>query len=218
MFAVSLRALVSCLQAILAALWYSLRRMVRWGDHPRLEWWEERELVVCSFRGPVSRSSVPPTQPPRTFREGQGGGGGTMKFLTVGDSRSQCVWSHLRHRGAASEDGNARYMMMETSSKPVEGREVSQLLTKGITRGLAKARSMTEVCAFPERENLVYTSGVFIGAKPPSATNSKYGAQEETSWDDMERSGSAKGLWKFRSPTTKSGIPVSGKRYSGGTE
>ena len=90
--------------------------------------------------------------------------------------------------------------------------------TKGSSRGLAKARSITERRTFPKRGNLVYTPGEFIRAKPPIAANSKYGAEAETSWDEKEHSGSARGLWMFRSPTTKRGTPVSGKRDSGGTE
>ena len=39
-----------------------------------------------------------------------------------------------------------------------------------------------------------------------------------TSWDEKERSGSARGWRRFRSPTTKSGAPVLGKRDSEGTE
>jgi len=102
--------------------------------------------------------------------------------------------------------------------EPVEGREDSQPLTKSRSRGLAKTRSITEGRAFPDRGNLVYTPGEFQRAKPPSAANSKYGPEEEISWDEKERSGSARGLWMLRSPTTRSRVPVSGKRDSGGTE
>jgi len=92
-------------------------------------------------------------------------------------------------------------MVMGTWSKRVEGREVSHAFMKGRSRGLEKSRSITEGCALTERGNLVYTPGEFSRAKPPSAANSKYGAEEETSWDEKERSGSARGLFIFRSPT-----------------
>jgi len=81
-----------------------------------------------------------------------------MKFLRVGESSSQSVWSHLRRRGAGSEDGAASKMVIGTWSERVEGRDVSQLLTKGRGRGLAKARSITEGRAFPEGGNLVFVS------------------------------------------------------------
>ena len=100
----------------------------------------------------------------------------------------------------------------------MKGREVSHLFTKGRSRGLSKPRSITEGRAFPERGNLMYTPGEFSRAKPPSAANLKSGVKEETSWDKNERSGSARALWMLRSPTTKSGIPMSGKRNSGGME
>ena len=83
---------------------------------------------------------------------------------------------------------------MEPWSEPLAWRVVSQLLTKGMSRGLAKARSMREGCAFPKRGNLVYTPGELRRAKPPSPANTKNRAEEETSWDEKERSGSAKGL------------------------
>jgi len=147
--------------------------MVRWGVHQGLEWWEERELGVWSLRSPVRWSSVPVSQSSRIFREGHGGGGGTIKLLMVGESSSQSVWSLLRRWGARSEDAGASRMVMGTWSEPVEGRGVSQLLMKGRSRGLAKARSTTEGRAFPERGNLVYTPGEFRRAKPPNAANSR---------------------------------------------
>jgi len=104
-----------------------------------------------------------------------------MKSLMIGESSSQSVWSHRRRGGAESEDGDASSMVMGMWSEPVEGREDSRPLTKGRSRGLAKARSITEGRAFPDRGNLVYTPGEFKRAKPPSAANSQYGAEEEIS-------------------------------------
>jgi len=110
-------------------------------------------------------------------------------------------------------------MVMGTWFEPVERREVSHPLTKGRSTGLAKARSMPERRAFPESGNLVYTPGDLNGAKPPrAAASSKYGAEKETSWDEKERNASVRGLCMFRSPTTKSGTPVSRKRDSGRKE
>jgi len=128
---------------------------VRWGVLQGLEWWEGRELRVWSLRRPVRRSSDPVSQSSRIIGEGHRGGGGTMKFLIVGESSSQSVWSHLRRRGTGSEDGAASKIVMGTWSEHVQGRDVSQLVTKGRSRGLAKARSIMEGRAFPERGNLV---------------------------------------------------------------
>ena len=84
-------------------------------------------------------------------------------------------------RGARSEDRDAGNIVMGTWSEPMEGRKVPQLLTKGRSRGLAKARSITEGRAFHERGDLVYMPGEFGRAKLPSAANSKYRAEEEAS-------------------------------------
>ena len=78
--------------------------------------------------------------------------------------------------GSWSWDREASIMVIGTWSKPVEGREVSHPLTKGKSRGLAKARSMREGHAFPEGGNLGYTPGQLSWAKLPSTSNSKYQA------------------------------------------
>ena len=141
-----------------------------------------------------------------------------MKFLMIGESSSQSVGSHLKGGGAWSWDGDACNMVMRTWSEPIEARERSKPLTQGRSRVLAKARSITEGRAFPERGNLVYTPGDFSRGKPGSTANSKYVVEEETSSDEKERRGSSSGLWMFRSPTTKSGTRRSAKRDSGRTE
>jgi len=64
----------------------------------------------------------------------------------------------------------------------------------------------------------VYMPGELSRAKPPSTTNSKCGAEEETSADEKKSSASSRVLWMFRSPTTRCGMLVSGKSASGGTE
>jgi len=168
--------------------------MVRWGDHQVLKWWEGHELGVWCLRSAVRRSSALVSQSSKTFGEGHSGGGGTMKFLMMGESSFQSVWSHLRGEGAGSEDGEASSIVMGTWSEPVEGREVSHPFTKGRSRGLAKVRSITEGRALPERGNLVYMPGKFSKAKLPSTANSKYGAEEETSRNEKQRRWSAKGL------------------------
>ena len=58
-----------------------------------------------------------------------------MKFLTIGERRSDSLWSLVRRRGAGSVDGDARNMVMGTWSKTFEGREVSELLMEGRRRG-----------------------------------------------------------------------------------
>ena len=58
-------------------------------------------------------------------------------------------------------------------SEPVEGREDSQLLTRGRRLGFAKARSKTEGRDLPTRGNLVYSPGGLRRAKPDSAAFSK---------------------------------------------
>jgi len=100
----------------------------------------------------------------------------------VGESSTQSVWCNVGRWGAGSEDGAASKMLMGTWLEPVKGRDVSQLLTKGRSRGLEKARSINEGRAFPARENLVYTPGELRRVKPPRAANSKKGVDEETSW------------------------------------
>ena len=54
-------------------------------------------------------------------------------------------------------------------SERVEGREASQLFTRGRMVGFAKARSITEGRALPTRGNLVYSPGGLRRAKPDSA-------------------------------------------------
>jgi len=119
---------------------------------------------------------------------------GTIKSLRIRESSSQSRWSDLRGRGAGYDHSYASSMVMGTWSVPVERREVSHPLTKGRSEGLANARSITEGHAFPERGNLMYTPWEFNRAKAPNAANSKYRADEETSWDEKWSSGSARGF------------------------
>jgi len=139
-----------------------------------------------------------------------------MKLLIMGESSFQSVWAYLRRGGAGSKDGVTSNIVMGTWPEPVEGRAASQYLTKCRRRRLARARSITEGGAFRERGNLEYTPGELSRAKPPGAANSRSRVEEEPSGDKKERTWSAKGLWMFRSRTTKSGMPVLGKRNTGG--
>jgi len=62
---------------------------------------------------------------------------------------------------------------MGTWSEPVEGRETSQLLTRGRRGGFAKARSMTDERALPTKGILVNFPRGFRRTKPDSAAFSK---------------------------------------------
>jgi len=105
-----------------------------------------------------------------------------------------------------------------TWSDPVEGREASQLFTRGRRRGFAKARSIPEGRAVPTRGNLVYSPGGLRRAKPDSAAFSKQEVEDEISLDEKCLRGSERGLWMLGSTTRRRGNPRSGKRTSGGTE
>jgi len=111
-----------------------------------------------------------------------------------------------------------RVIVIGMWSERVEGREASQLLTRGRRGGFAKARSKTEGRALPTRANLVYSPGGLRRAKPDSASFSKYRVDDEISFGEKCRRGSERGLWMLRSPTTRRGNPRLGKRTSGGTE
>ena len=105
---------------------------------------------------------------------------------------------------------------MGTWSEPVEGREVCQPFMKGRSRGLVKGRSITEGLAFPERGNLVYTPAELSRAKPPSAANSKYGAEEETSSDEMSAAGQPEVCGCSGLPLPRLGRLCLGRRIPGG--
>jgi len=145
-----------------------------------LEKWEGCELGVWALTRPVSHLSDPVIQSSRTFGEGHGGGGWTLKFMTMGESASQAVRYYMRRRGVTSGDGEASSMVLGMWSEQFEGRDVSHPLTQHRSRGFAKAKLITERRAFPERGNMVYMPWELWSAKPPSAAISKYGAEEET--------------------------------------
>ena len=121
-------------------------------------------LVHCSYLSVGSLQSV---------GEGQGGAGGTQRFLMRGDSVSQSVLDQLGRLGVGINVGGARLIVIGTWLEPVEGREISQDLNIGRWRGFAKARSITEGWALPTKGNLVYSPGWLRRAKPASAAFSK---------------------------------------------
>ena len=127
-------------------------------------------MVFKKAREAVKRSSEPVVQ---HLLGGARWRRGDYEVVMMGETSSQSVGSHLRRGVAGSADGDASTMLMETWSKPCEGREVSYPLTKGRSRGLAKARSITEGRAIPESGNLEYMPGEWSRAKPPSAANTK---------------------------------------------
>jgi len=104
---------------------------------------------------------------------GHDGAAGTLKSLMIGSRVSQSVSAHLGRGGFWFREGVARVIVIGMWSDPVEGKEASQLLTRGRRGGFAKARSMTEGRALPTRGNFVYSPGGFRRAKPDSAAFSK---------------------------------------------
>ena len=74
---------------------------------------------------------------------------------------------------AARSGGNLRFLHNEVSVF----QSVWPLLRRG---GLAKALSITEGPALPDKGNLVYTAGQSSTVKPPNASLSKYGMEGET--------------------------------------
>jgi len=128
---------------------------------------------VCSLRRAVKRFSDPDTHSSSCGGVGHEGAAGTLKPLMIGSKVSQSVYAQHWRGGFWFREGVARVMVMGMWSEPVEGREASQLLTRGRRGGFAKARSMTEGRAFPTRGNLVYSPGGLRRAKPDSAAFSK---------------------------------------------
>jgi len=149
---------------------------------------------------------------------GHDGAAGTLKPLIIGSRVTQSVSAQGGRGGFWFREGEASVIVMGTWSEPVEGRDASQLLTKGRRGGFANARSMTEGRAFPTKGNLVYSPGGLRRAKPDSAAFSKYGVEDEISRCEKCRKGSERGLWMLRSPKTRRGNPRLGKRTSGETE
>jgi len=83
------------------------------------------------------------------------------------------VSAHRRRGGFWFSEGVARVIVIGMWSDPVEGRNASQLFTRGWRGAFANARSMTERRALPTRGNLGYSPGGLRRAKPDSAAFSK---------------------------------------------
>jgi len=128
---------------------------------------------VCSFRRAIRWSSDPDLHSSSCRGVGHGGAPETLKPLMIGSRVSQSVSVQRGRGGFWFGDGAARVIVIGTWSEPVEGREASQLLTRGRRGGFAKARSITEGRALPTKGNLVYSPGGFSRAKPDSAAFSK---------------------------------------------
>jgi len=75
---------------------------------------------------------------------GHDGASGTLKPLMIGSRASQSVSAHRGRGGFWFREGAARVIVIGMWSEPAEGRDASQLLTRGRRWGFAKARSMTK--------------------------------------------------------------------------
>jgi len=128
---------------------------------------------VCSLRRAISLFSDSDIHSSSCRGVGHIGAAGTLNSLMIGSKASQSVSAQRSRGGFWLREGVARVIVIGMWSDPVDGREASQLLTRGRRRGFAKARSMTEGRAFPTRGNLVYSPGGLRRAKPSSAAFSK---------------------------------------------
>ena len=91
----------------------------------------------------------------------------------IGSRASQSVSAHRGRGGFWFREGAARVIVIGMWSEPAEGRDASQLLTRGRRWGFAKARSMTKERALPTRGNLVNSPGGLRRAKPDSPAFAK---------------------------------------------
>ena len=128
---------------------------------------------MCSLRRATSWFSDSNIHSASCAGVGHGGAAGTLKALTIGSRVSQSVSAQRGRGGVWFREGVAWVIVIRIWSEPVEGREASQLLTRGRRVAFAKERSMTEGQAVPTKGNLVYSPGRFRRAKPDSAAFSK---------------------------------------------
>ena len=173
---------------------------------------------MCSLRRATRRFRDSDIHSSSFGRVGHGRAAGTWKPLIIESRVCQSVSAYRGRGGFLFREGVARVIVIGIWSDPVEGREASQLLTRGRRGGFAKARSITEGGALHTRGNLGYSPGGLRSTKPDSATFLKWGVEDEISRGEKCRRGSERGFWMLRSPTTSRGNPRSGKRPSGGTE
>jgi len=128
---------------------------------------------VCSLRRATRGLSDSDIHSSSFGGVGHDGVAGTLKPLMIGSRVSQSVSAHCWRAGFWFREGMVRVIVIGMWSDPVEGREASQLFTRGRSGGFAKARSVTEGRALPTRGNLVYSPGGLRRAKPDSAAFSK---------------------------------------------
>jgi len=98
--------------AALAALWYSLRRIDRWGVHHGLEWWEGLDTDVCSLRRATRRFSDSDIHSSSCGGVGHGGADGTLKPLTIGSRVSQSVSAQRGRGGFRFREGVERVIVI----------------------------------------------------------------------------------------------------------
>jgi len=75
---------------------------------------------------------------------GHDGAAWTLQPLMIGSRVSQSVCAYPGRGGFRFREGVARVIVIGMWSDPVEGREASQLFTRGRSGGFPKARSITE--------------------------------------------------------------------------
>jgi len=112
--ATSRRAGVPCFLPILAALWNSRRRVVRWEDHQGLEWCEGLETGMCSFRRAVSRSRDLASHLSRSIGGGHMGAGGILKSFMIGVRVSRSISDHRGRLGLGTRVRGARSIVIRT--------------------------------------------------------------------------------------------------------
>jgi len=124
-----------------------------------LEWGEGLDTGVCSLSRATRRSSDSDIHSSSFGTVGHDGAAWILNPLMIGSRVSQSVFAHRGRGGFWFREGTARVIVIGMWSEPVEGREASQLLTRGRSAGFAKARSISEGRALPTRGNLVNAPG-----------------------------------------------------------
>jgi len=93
---------------------------------------------VCSLRRATRRLSDSDIHSSSCGGVGHDGAAGTLKPLTIGSRVTQSVSAQRGRGGFWFRAAEARVIVMGTWSEPVEGREASQLLTRGRRGGLQR--------------------------------------------------------------------------------
>ena len=97
---------------------------------------------MCSVRRATSRLSDSDIRLSSFRGVGHDGTAGTLKPLMIVSRVFHSMSAHRRRGGFWFREGVARVIIISMWSDPVEGREASQLFTRGKRGGFAKARSM----------------------------------------------------------------------------